>query len=98
MTRHQRLFLFQGKKKTKIPLTDRSVSAVAPGGPCPECGQEGYRVAGKNKRIAEDDRAYESDAYCTSCERPVGTLRLEVSTIFGLREDNAVLRGRCRVY
>lgn len=53
---------------------------------------------GAKMRIESHD-TYAADAYCVSCAKPCGTLRVVVSTIFGLEEDEAVLyRGRCRVY
>jgi hypothetical protein len=45
-----------------------------------------------------DDRAWEADGYCTACKAHVGTIRVEPDTLFGVREDEAVLMGRCRVY
>jgi hypothetical protein len=49
--------------------------------------------------IAADDRAYEADGFCVGCGEAVGLIRAEVSTIFGLHEDAAVLQhGRARVY
>ena len=45
-----------------------------------------------------DDRAWEADAVALCCRSTVGILRVEMSTLFGVREDELVLRGRCRVY
>jgi hypothetical protein len=72
-------------------------------GACPYCGVEevepkGFKVAGSNRRIAKDDRAYEADAGCLACKAHLGTLRVETGTLFGIREDEAVLNGRVRVY
>lgn len=38
------------------------------------------------------------DAVCIHCGDVIGTLRVELSTIFGREEDVAVLFGRPRVY
>lgn len=79
-------------------------------GPCPgcqslesyECGERatvaGFRVQGRGRRIAPDDRAYEADAVAMCCDGAVGTLRLETNTLFGLREDEAVSRLGVRIY
>lgn len=65
---------------------------------CPHCA-EPLRARGNGKRIASDDRAYEADAHCVACGSPVGLMRVEMSTLFGLQEDERVLlAGRCRVY
>jgi predicted RNA-binding Zn-ribbon protein involved in translation (DUF1610 family) len=82
----------------EIPLEPGEVSARAPGFACPHCGGE-LVVQGRNTRDSQDDRALEADAYTACCGQVrVGTIRAEVDTIFGLREDRAVLQGRCRVY
>lgn len=67
-------------------------------GPCPHCGCLDFKVAGTGRRIASDDRAYEADAIAYCCNAHVGTLRLEVNTLFGLREDEAVGRMGVRIY
>ena len=85
-----------GRVRLEVPRP--SLESVAPGGACPKCGDPGYQVTGTGKRPSEDDRAYEADAHCLKCQAYVGTLRVEVNTLFGVREDNAVLNGRCRVY
>jgi hypothetical protein len=82
--------------KVKLP-EDQRAESVSIGIDCPEC-KKPLQASGTNKRIAPDDRAYESDAICIGCNKMVGTLRLVTNTLFGLREDEAVLRGRCRVY
>ncbi len=70
-----------------------------PTGPCPACKRADTKLAGSNVRYSADDRAYESDAKALCCGAWVGTLRAEPSTLFGVREDSAVLlNGRCRVY
>lgn len=84
------------RRKCTVPFTDAD-HAVCDGA-CPHCGTNDFKVAGSNRRIAPDDRAYEADAGCLACKAYVGTLRLETNTLFGVREDEAVLAGRCRVY
>ena len=94
----RKLTLITEDRSIRIPLPKHDVGSVAPGGACPKCGEGGYHVVGKNMHISDDDRAYESEAFCTKCDALVGTLRLLTNTLFGLREDNAVLKGRCRIY
>lgn len=62
-----------------------------------ECGETNC-VRSDERVIALDDRAYEGRAYCVGCKRAVGRLRVEMGTLFGLEEDEAVMRGRARVY
>ena len=54
------------------------------------------KIQGIGQRIADHD-TYEADARCV-CGKQVGILRVKLSTIFGLEEDERVLRGRVRVY
>ena len=65
---------------------------------CPQCKSKPLRVHGNGPRPSEDDRAYEADATSVCCGKVVGVLRAEVNMLFGVREDQAVLNGRCRVY
>lgn len=65
---------------------------------CPSCGHAPFKVQGAGRRIAPDDRAYEADAVAVCCGSHVGTLRVETNTLFGLREDEAVLRMGVRIY
>jgi len=88
-----------------VLLLDDQRHALAPGEnygeatiACPHCAHAPLQVQGTGKRPSEDDRAYEADAVSVCCSRPVGLIRAEVSTLFGVREDRAVLMGRCRVY
>lgn len=57
-----------------------------------------FKVAGSGRRPSDDDRAWEADAGCVACKAHLGILRVETNTLFGVREDERVLRGRCRVY
>lgn len=68
---------------------------------CVECGMSPMRVAGSGIHFASGkDRhdTYEANAYCTQCKVRVGTLRVRMSTLFGIEEDERVLNGRCRCY
>lgn len=81
------------------PPHDASSRTIAvPGIGCPCCKARELVVAGRNPREGDDDRTYVSDAYCVACDKRAGRLVVEASTIFGLKEDRAVLQGRPRVY
>jgi len=75
------------------------VSVLGLGYACPRCGQAPVKAQGGRMRRSADDRAYEADAYCAACKRPLGAiLRAEIDTLFGLEEDERVLGGMARVY
>lgn len=81
----------------KLPHPEAAYVDV-PGLPlCPYCAAP-LGVAGSGQRPSDDDQAWEADAGCTACKAHLGLLRVEVNTLFGVREDRAVLQGRCRVY
>lgn len=94
------MFLVVGDERHPLTLPHPGADVVCVGGmeDCPSCGSLLLTVRGKGMRISEDDRAYESDGHATCCGAYLGKLRVEPSTIFGLREDEAVLYGRARVY
>lgn len=58
---------------------------------CHECGHTPLRVRGESPRISSDDQAYESDGRCFDCGSAIGLVRAEMETMFGLREDEAVV-------
>jgi phenylpropionate dioxygenase-like ring-hydroxylating dioxygenase large terminal subunit len=86
-----------GDEQRAVTTNEDGTEATA-AGTCPHCGVEPFAIAGGGMRIATDDRAYEADGRCVVCGEPVGLIRAEAETIFGLTEDEAVLRGRARVY
>ena len=62
------------------------------------CACGANTVAGITGAVIETRDTYRSDAVCTRCRASLGVLRVKVSTLFGLEEDERVLSGRCRVY
>lgn len=93
---------------TNIPTGDKRRRCMAPyegadhavvDGACPLCKAQPFKVQGTGARPSSDDRAREASAVAVCCGRAVGTIRAEADTLFGMREDQAVLEhGRCRIY
>jgi hypothetical protein len=91
----------------KITLTDREGHVMEarlpyPGAtyveidyPCSGCGSKA--IAGGAPSIESHD-TYRAQAACVGCKAACGVLRVQLSTLFGLEEDEAVLHGRPRVY
>jgi hypothetical protein len=95
-----------------LTVTDGADCAVAEG-VCPECG-EPLLVQGAGKHIESHDtyaadgyciHCIRALGECTNrnplefyAKAHVGVIRAKVNTLFGLKEDEAVLRGRARVY
>ena len=84
--------------RVRLPIPpDPRAAAVEVTEVCPKCGTTPFLVNGAHRRIATDDRAYEADAWALCCNEPVGILRQEVDTIFGLQEDEETLRAAARM-
>ena len=96
MSRRIHLLLSEGRRRCRLQAPDADHATAE--GRCPTCRAEPFRVQGTGKRIAADDRAYEADAVCLACTQFIGTLRVEVNTLFGLREDEAVFRSGVKIY
>lgn len=67
---------------------------------CPACGvahEEGLPVMGSGNHIENHD-TYKATALGKCCGKVLGVIRVKVSTIFGIEEDERVLNGRFRVY
>lgn len=96
MSRRIQLLTSEGRRRCKVESPDDHHTIAD--GQCPECFTDPFRVRGTGRRNAADDCAYEADAVCLACMRSVGTLRVEVNTLFGLREDEAVFRSGVKIY
>lgn len=91
-----------GKKHdAKQPHDGASHLLVADVMTCPACGEKtgtsGLVVGGSGKHIESHD-TYAAEAHAMCCKKKIGTIRVKVSTIFGLEEDERMLNGRARVY
>lgn len=49
-------------------------------------------------RPVEDERGWSGAAECCRCRQDIGTVRVDLDTMWGRTEDRAVLQGRPRVY
>lgn len=96
-----KVYLIHDGQRRACTLPYAESDHVVADGACPHCKsleKLPFKIAGSNQRPSEDDRAWEADAVALCCGRGVGILRVETNTLFGVREDRAVLAGRCRVY
>ena len=86
-------------KRHRVPTPEPGVLHVElPGHACPACGAAPLRARGVDRRIESHD-TYAADAHAVCCEAPIGTIRAQIPTIFGLEEDEAMTRfARGRVY
>jgi len=85
-----------GKKKIPIRPPPQS-EYVEIDEECPNCKDRPVILTGGGKHIAGYD-TYEAPAICCKCEKVVGTFYAKVSTIFGLEEDEAVMRMGAKIY
>ncbi len=97
-----RVHFDDGRKLAAEPPFEHAPKVLVKGEKkCPACKvehPEGLPVAGRHNRIASHD-TYEAEAHALCCGARIGLIRVTVSTIFGLEEDELVLHhGRCRVY
>lgn len=91
--------LVDGQARRKVTLPSQDALTATPEGACPGCGTSPFQVQGMGRRPSSDDRAWEADAQALCCKKLVGVLRLDVNTLFGVREDEAVFRqAGVRIY
>lgn len=90
--------LHHGQVLQVVPPYPDADHGIVLGRSCVGCLKTPFKVAGSGKRISADDRAYEADAIALCCGGYVGVLRAETSTLFGLREDEAIARLGVRIY
>jgi hypothetical protein len=86
--------IHEGKEYPLFPKEDGTKAGLSNS----ICGCKCFYVVGSNPRYSTDGRNYEATGHCAQCEKVLGVIVAEPETIFGAREDDAVLQGRCRVY
>jgi hypothetical protein len=86
------------------PYADAEYVTIEATCPTPDCDNgkeamdEGRMSVRSDTRRLVDDSAYEGEAYCNHCRTPIGEMRTEIATIFGIEEDERVLNGPWKVY
>lgn len=98
MTNKCTLTLKHNDTVVTLDVADINASHATAPDKCPYCGTVPFLVAGHGSRPSADDRAWEADGGCIKCRAHVGTIRQEVSTIFGVREDARVTSMGIRVF
>ena len=85
-----------GVRVATLPYVDADHCVVD--GTCPHCNATPFKAAGvRGSRVRGFD-THTADAGCVGCKVVTGQLVITVNTLFGIEEDEQVLRGRCRVY
>lgn len=88
-----------GARRDTVEAPRADAGHVVVAGECPDCKASPFKVAGVAGSMTHDHDTYRADARCIACDKGFGKLVVEVSTIFGIEEDRAVLvHGRARVY
>ncbi len=65
---------------------------------CLWCGTSPMPLLGCGVANEVDDRTFELKVVCRNCSSPMGVLRVDVPTLFGLEEDRRVLSGPWKVF
>lgn len=90
--------IVQGVSLPLEPWSEDDARLVTQGISCPAC-KEPLAVFGNTATLERvDDETEEARAHCGSCKASVGRVRITYDTLFGLEEDDRVLKGRYRVY
>ena len=93
-----KIFLIYESKRIRCTAPFAGADHAVAAGACPLCKSEPFKVAGTGRRPSADDLAWEADAIAYCCDQPVGVLRVETGTLFGVREDECVSRLGVRIY
>jgi hypothetical protein len=67
---------------------------------CPHCKVTPLKVSGHGKSIDPDARhdTWRADGSSVCCNVQIGTIRVKVSTLFGIEEDQRVYSMGIRIY
>jgi hypothetical protein len=89
--------IYEGKRiACKTPFVGADHAVVD--GACPLCKATPFKIAGTGRRPSADDLAWEADAVACCCDQPVGIVRAEPNTLFGVREDARIAQMGVRIY
>lgn len=92
-----KLHLVMNGRKIRLKKPEDGVAEVeVPKETCPHC-KKPLTVAGGGKHIKNQD-TYSAPAGCVSCNMWVGDLEVQVSTLFGLEEDERIANMGIRIY
>jgi hypothetical protein len=85
------------KHRAIVPYEDAG-HVLVPGMLCPTCRIEPLRVKGTGKYV-ESSNTYAAHAVCAeNCGAHLGTLRVQVNTLFGIEEDERVFASGIKIY
>jgi hypothetical protein len=82
-------------REGRLPESERWIDVAVR---CPLCDNATLPVIGDKRRQTVGHDTVTAPALSMCCGQEVGTVLVELSTIFGLEEDERVLHGRPRVY
>ena len=83
-------------RKAKLPYTDADYCVVD--GECPYCKAMPFHAAGVKGTMVKGHATLTSDAGCIGCKVVTGKLVVKVNTLFGIEEDERVMRSGVRIY
>lgn len=90
--------LLSNKDEREGSLKHSSAERVDVEGVCPSCGHTPFQVCGIGGKTVRRFDNIQQDAMCLECETVIGTVKAVFDTIFGLDEDERVLKGPQKVF
>lgn len=93
-----KIFLIYENKRIRCTVPFVGADHAVADGACPLCKAEPFKIAGAGRRPSTDDRAWEADAVAYCCDQPVGVIRAEPNTLFGVREDAQIAKMGVVIY
>lgn len=99
MNAHLHIQRQSGVDQRKVRRNPDGPATLIASGACPGCATEPFLIRLVTKADPQDDdRTLVAGSRCVRCGDNVGYVHIKADTLFGLREDRAVLDGRWRVY